>query len=155
MTPEILVQKLCEEMKVLTKDIVLRDTQGNICELNTFEQTLPRKISEEDTEPFPYCVVRFTESKVTGVRERQPVTIMLDFGIYYDNPDCQYQHVYHRIFEKIKERFVNRNFIGAFRCEPDMTFVLSPDDDVTYPYYYAGAAMQWMVPGLERKDEYS
>lgn len=155
MTPEILVQKLCEEMKVLTKDITLRDVEGKRCELNTFEQTLPRKISEEDADPFPYCVVRFDSSKVTGVRERQLVDIVIDFGIYYDNPDCQYQHTYHRIFEKMKERFIDKNFIGPFRCEPEMTFALSPEDDVTYPYYYAGVAMKWMVPGYERKDEYS
>lgn len=155
MTAEVLVKKLCHEMMVLTEHITFHDSLGNKCKLHVFEQTLPRKSSEEDPEPFPYCVVKFDNSKVTNVGERQPVDIVLDFGIYYDNPDCQYQHTFHQIFEKIKGRFLDNNFLGSFRCEPEMAFALSPEDEITYPYYYAAVAMKWMIPGYERKDVYS
>lgn len=155
MTPEILIKNLSKELVKLTKGIDLYDIEGKRSELRAYEQMLPHKISEDDMDPFPYCVVKFDQSSITGVCERQPVDIELQFGIYYDKADCQYQHTYFTIFEKIKERFINQNFLGPFRCEPEMTFVLSPDDEVTYPYYYAGVAMKWMVPGYGRKDEYS
>jgi hypothetical protein len=155
MTPEVLISELAKEIKKITKDVILYDEEGKQAALNAFEQMLPRNVSESDTEPFPYCVVKFDESSVTGVGERQPVLIELQFGIYYDKPDCQYHHTMLSIFEKIKARFIDKNFLGPFRCEPEMKFALSPDDDVTYPYYYGGVAMKWMVPGYERKDWFS
>lgn len=156
MTIEVLMNKLADEIKTLTKDITFYDENGEKCNLNTFQQVLPRAVSdEEDSSPFPYCVIKFDSSKIIDVRERQPVDIVLDFGIYYEKQDCQYQHTFFRVFEKIKRRFLDKNFIGPFRCEPEMAFALSRDDEVTYPYYYAGIAMKWMVPGYEREDDYS
>lgn len=156
MTPEKLIEMLADEIGKITKDVPLHDTDGKKCHFHMFEQTLPRPQADGDEEKlFPYCVVRFEQNRVIDVRERQPVDIVLDFGIYYDNPDCQYQHTFFSVFEKIKRRFIINNFLGSFRAEPKMAFALSEEDDITYPFYYAGAKMTWMIPGIEREDEFS
>lgn len=149
-----LVTRLADEIRELTKDMLLPSPDGKERHMVVYEQLLPLRESEEDVEPFPYCVVKFSSSQLKDVSERETVDILLDFGIYYDAPDRQYHYILFHIFNLLRRRFLADNFMENFRCEPEMTFALSPTDEETYPYFFGAVGMKWAVLGIEREVDF-
>lgn len=121
---------------------------------NIYKQLTPFRGSEDDPSPFPYCTIKFDSSRIDDVNQREEVNILMDFGIYYDKEDRQYQHIFFHIFNLVRHRFIADNFLDNYRCEPQMTFALSPEDEVTYPHYFAGIGMKWMIPGIGREADF-
>lgn len=178
LTPESLIDGLLYEIPKLAKDIRFYDRKGEETELNLYRQIIPLadgneeiydSFSQEESEgnpqeldspmepgsEFPYCVVKMDTTKVTGIREKRSVDIILEVGLYYDKPDRQYQHSMLTLFERIQRRFLKNPILGAAECVPDMAFAISPNDEETAPYYFGGAALRFLIPNYEREDEYS
>ena len=155
MVAERLQERLCAELSKITKNIDFEDQDGNQSELSVFKQCLPRKENEDDSDPFPFCVVKLGENDVKSVSENQTQTVVLYFGLYYDKADCQYQHTMLTMMEAIKRRFLTNPILGEFTCHPQMRGVLDPEDDMTYPRYFAGMTLTFDLPNYEREDEFS
>ena len=175
-TPESLVAGLMREIPKLAKDIHFYDKEGAITSLKMFEQILPLAKGNESEEifdsyvdednesfeeadqkkeeigsEFPYCVVKIDTTKVTGIKEKRSVDIILEVGLYYDKPDRQYQHSMLTLFERIQRRFLENPILGAAECAPNMVYAVSPNDEETAPYYFGGAALNFLIPNYERK----
>ncbi len=71
MVAERLQERLCAELSKITKNIDFEDQDGNQSELSVFKQCLPRKENEDDSDPFPFCVVKLGENDVKSVSENQ------------------------------------------------------------------------------------
>lgn len=157
LTEELLCHELADELRRLTADMKLPKRDGTEGAPNIFEQLLPmHEKQSEQNKDFPYLLVKFIDSNVVNMGERQPVSIVIGIGIYYENEDRQYQHYAFHIFNVIKKRFIENNFLGNFRCDPDgFSFALSPDDEITYPRYFAAIGMTWQVPGISRVSSFS
>lgn len=156
MTPERLQKDLVEELSKLFENIEFRNSSGEKCRMNFFEQVLPHKESDDEPEPFPWCVVKLKDNDVKMVGDlNQKQAVELHFGIYYDNPDCQYQHVMLTMFECVKKRFLVNPLFGPFMALPDIVSVMDDLDSETYPFYFGGMALQFEMPNYEREDEYS
>ena len=155
-TQEQLQHALAEELKALLSKVISEDDddEEKFVPFNVYEQLSPFRESEEEDSPFPYCVVKFDSSRVNNTSQREEVNILLDFGIYYDNIDRQYQHVFYHIYNIIRRRFLADNFLANFRCSPEMTLALTPTDEDTYPYYFAGIGMRWEIPGIDREVDF-
>lgn len=149
-----LLPLLAKEIGELTKHIWFAGPDGSKRRMAVYEQLLPLREDEEEPELFPYCVVKFSRSSLQNVSEREDVDILLDFGIYYDASDRQYQYIMFHIFNLVKKRFLADNFLENYRCEPEMTFALSPDDEATYPYYFGAIGMRWKIPGIDREVDF-
>lgn len=169
------------EIPKLTKDIHFYDKSGTETELKMFRQIVPLAKGDEEGEiydsflteeietnqkktdllketfgsEFPYCVIKIDTTKVTGIREKRSVDVILEFGVFYDKPDRQYQHSMLTLFERIQRRFLIDPILGAAECVPDMVFAMDPEDEKNAPYYFGGAALRFLIPSYEKEDEYS
>lgn len=156
MTPEKLQSDLVEELKVLFSDVEFTDSENNVVPMNFYKQLLPRMESDEENEPFPWCVVKLKSNKVEGPEDmEQKQGVELWFGIYYDGADCQYQHIMLTMYEKVKRRFLTNPVLSEFYAEPNMVSVMDDMDTETYPYYFGAMALTFLMPNYEREDEYS
>lgn len=154
MTPEILQNALKKELQTLFSDIEFRDENDKKVKMKFFKQTFPRKESDDDTEPFPWCIIQLGENAVTDVGYlNQKQDILLLFGIYYDKADCQYQHVLFTLFERVKKRFLTNPLLdGCFSALPMMKSRME-DDEETYPYYFGAMSLCFYVTNYEREDD--
>lgn len=153
-TQELLVDAIVKELKRLTKDMRFPSPDGDV-ELNIFKQLLPlHKTKEEKKSDFPFILVKFERSDTTDVSQRQTVSIVLGIGLWYGDEDRQYQHYAYHIYNVIVKRFIADNFLENYRCEPEFSFALSPEDETTYPHYYAAIGMTWMIPGIDRERDF-
>ena len=155
-THEQLIDLLAKEMEKLLDGVLSNEDsdEEEKVPFKIYKQLTPFRGSEEDESPFPYCTIKFDQSKISDVDQREEVDILMDFGIYYDKEDRQYQHIFFHIFNLVRQRFLANNFLDNYRCEPEMTFALSPEDEVTYPHYFAGIGMKWMIPGISREADF-
>lgn len=157
MTPEKLQKELIKELEPLFSQTEFRDENGEKVKMRFFAQTLPRKESEDDPEPFPWCVVKLGRNDVKDVGGllNQIQQVSLIFGIYYDEKDCQYQHMMFTLFEKVKKRFLEKPILaGAFSALPEMVSMIDDEEEETYPYYFGGMSLQFLLQTYEREDEY-
>lgn len=156
MTPEKLQQDLVNELATLFSDLEFKDTDNKVVPMNFYKQMLPQRESEDEKEPFPWCVVKLRDNEVTGSKDmEQKQDVELWFGIYYDNPDGQYQHMMLTMFEKVKKRFLTDPTLSEFYAEPKILSLLNEEDAKTYPFYFGAMALTFLMPNYEREDEYS
>ena len=169
-TQEQLMFMLGKEIKEITKDVDFFDERGKKCDLNIFYQLTPfheeeyeaedEEDEEESKSDFPYCQIKFDTSEENvqpgTMTVREQVKIILGFAIYYEHKDRQYQHTFFQIYNRIKLRFIKKNILNNFRCVDKIRLALNPQDEETYPYYYAAVSMTWEIPGIDRgMDEFS
>lgn len=153
-TQELLVDLLAKEIEKLTKDMKFPSPAGET-NLNIFKQLLPmHERKDERKTDFPFVLIKFERSNTSDVKERQSVSIVLGIGLWYGFNDRQYQHYAYHIYNVIMKRFIADNFLENYRCEPEFSFALSPEDEVTHPYYYAAIGMTWMIPGIDREVDF-
>lgn len=157
MTPEVLQKELIKELKVLLKNVDLAGESDKKANFNFFEQVLPRRAGEDDPTPFPWCVVRLEDNVVSDVGVlKQVQEVVVSFGIYYENNDCQYHHTMFTIFEKIKKRFLTKPLLGGFfSALPQIQSFVDNHEEDTYPYYYGAIYLQFMLPNYEREDDFT
>ncbi len=182
-TPESLIEGLMKMLPDLAKDIHFYNSKGELTDLKMYKQMVPLAKGSESEEirdsfweddletpetpkesdkpvvelhsEFPYCVVKMDTVKVSGIKADRTVDIILEVGLYYDNPDRQYQHSMLTFFERIQRRFLTNPILGAAECVPDMAYAISPNDEETAPFYFGGAALRFLIPNYEREDDYS
>lgn len=153
-TQELLVDALAEEIENLTSDLQFPSPGGGMTKLHIFKQLLPLYGKEEKQSAFPYVLIKFERSNTVDVSQRQSVSIVIGIGLWYEDKDRQYQHYAYRIYNRIVKRFIANNFLENYRCEPEFSFALSPEDEVTYPHYYAAIGTTWMIPGIDREVDF-
>lgn len=154
MTPETLQKKLCAELGSVMKNIAFQDENGDRTKLNIFPQCLPRKHNEEDPDPFPFCIVKLGDNDVVSMDTDQKAAVILYFGIYYENEDCQYQHTMLTMMEAVKRRFLENPILDEFSCDPVMKCVLDDEDEGTYPHYFGGMSLVFNIPNYKREDDF-
>ncbi len=150
-----LVTAIADEIRNLVKDIPFPGKDGTYKTMTVYEQMEPYYEDDEDEDDkYPYCVVKYVSSKITGISQREEVTIVAGFGIMYEEADRQYAPYFYHIFNLIRKRFISDNFLNNFRCEPEMSFALSDNDDIRYPYYFGAVYMKWMIPGIDSEIDF-
>lgn len=153
-TQELLVDALAEEIENLLSDMKFPSPSGEMTKINIYKQLLPLYEEGEGDSVFPYVLIKFERSNTVDVSQRQSVSIVIGIGLWYEDNDRQYQHYAYRIYNRIMKRFIANNFLENFRCEPEFSFALSPEDEVTYPHYYAAIGTTWMIPGIDREVDF-
>ena len=135
---------LAEEMKRITASMLFTNEKGGTTALNVFEQVLPLKrvvvgdigdmkeesdedalpfdegiMSPEETEPFPYCVVRVNDGEQQDPYSPHYVYVEIIIGIYEKEREKAYQGVVN-IIQAFMERFYkNPTLDGRYRMMDD------------------------------------
>lgn len=149
MVAYLLQTELAEEIKRITDKSVVKNTMDDYTKLNVFEQALPIQKTDDEDEPYPYCIVRVMEGDLED--NDASVKIILVFGIYDDNQDAQGHKTILNLIQKIHERFFKNPILAnKYKMLPGIKWTLQDDD--TYPYYFGGVEMNWNILTVSQEE---
>lgn len=155
-----LQQELIAEIATILDGIELKDTNGNPVKIRGFEQELP-KLTEDEEEAsqfFPYYIVQLHTGSTIGDTEDDEydcwhVPVVVQFGIFDDDKEGHAHRAILTMIQKISDRFNSRPLLGhAYRAERKMDWEILDED--TYPFLFGALEMNFMVPKMERSDDY-
>ena len=143
MTIRDLQQALIGHIEQLFSDNALKTCK-------VFSQSLPPKKYENDTDTlFPYCVVSVGDGK--DDQKGSSVDVTLSFGAMDHEPDYQgYADICHMVDICRLDLAENPWIEAKYEVQQPVNFTLSPDDRITYPYYFGGIWFTVSVPPLNK-----
>lgn len=175
-------KELAEEVRKITSNMLFMDKKGNKTTLNVFEQVLPLKkavvgmeesleeeefnedalpveeqiMPSEETEPFPYCIVRINDGEQKDPWSPQYVYVDIIIGIYDEDNTVAYQGVVN-VIQAFMERFYkNPSLAGRYRMkdkdeknETQWTI----EEGTTLNYFFGGIASTWQLPAFRVEDD--
>lgn len=175
---------LAEEIKKITANMLFMNEKGETTALNVFEQVLPLKravvgstgdtqetesdedalpfdegiMSPEETEPFPYCVVRVNDGEQQDPYSPHYVYVEIIIGIYEKEREKAYQGVVN-IIQAFMERFYkNSTLDGRYRMkgkDEKSNVQWTIEEGETISYFFGGIAMTWQLPAYRLEDDLS
>lgn len=151
MTPQILQEELKEVIKEATKNMSFTNPDGEKSGLNIFFQDLPKQETDEDAEPYPYCIIRLVNGTTNAVNEdKNSVRVLILFGIY-DNDVKNKGHItVLSIIQKIAERFSKDNEMKTFIQNGSIEWAI--DDEDAFPYFFGGMDMTFIPTMFTRRE---
>lgn len=155
MTPEMLQDALCEEIKNLLSDRLYRTPSGELVQMNVFPQGIPMIESDDDDEPFPYVIVRMVDGSDENLSDSEYIVEMVVIvGIYNDNPSNQGHrdllNVYNLVYERFKK---DPSLAGQFVYKGGYRWTIQDDD--YYPYFFGAFKMNFTIPAIRREDPFA
>lgn len=153
MTPFELRHDLAIELGNILSHMNFENQQNEECKINVFEQNLPIQKNDDDTEPYPYIIVKVMEGDIPDDESRYIIMVNLIIGIYYDNIDSQGTDIVLNVIQEVIERFRKKPVLNKkFIMQQKLKWAVQDDD--TYPYYFGGIEMNWTVPLIQREGIY-
>ena len=168
---------LAEEVREITADMWFCDRSGKETPLHVFEQILPLEKAEvgtlpdeesdfalpeesimasEETEPFPYCVVRIEDGEQQDAYSSQYVSTQLIIGIYDSDRAKAYQGVLN-VIQRFRERFYKNSILaGRYRmqdAEGKQNIQWTIEEGTTLSYFFGGIAAVWQIPSFGREEQ--
>lgn len=144
-TPYLLQDALVKEIKAIFEDFETQNAEGNPALLNVYPQNLPTKKMEDDSEHFPYVVVRVNDGGINGENEEKKCRITLVIGVYDDSPDRQGYKATLNVLQRLETHFFAKRIIDdRYRIEYPYNWTLHDED--MHPYYFGGVETNWVLP---------
>lgn len=172
MVAALLQDDLAEELKEILKEFRLKNPQGQLSEVNIFQQNLPipeslvrEDIPEEMLEnglaeditaedPYPYIVVKIEDGEIKDESSAQTVNTILQIGVFEDAFKKQGHKDVLNIISDIYERFAKRPVLnGRYTVQYPVLWTLQEEE--SYPYYYGGLYLSWEVAAVRREDKFA
>lgn len=163
MTPKELQRELAQETENILKDIMCKTVSGKPTNIHAFCQSLPKRMqtiaadslmSEEEEEPYPFCVVRIDSGVLEAVNGVQEVKTTLVFGIFDDDVSCQGHQIMLTMFQRIMERFTKNPVLGdRYQMNLGESIEWTLDDEDRHPYYLGAMSMAWNIVFASREEE--
>lgn len=137
MTPQDLQKEIKAMLMEVTKNLVLTNPDGERTKLNVFCQELPKRKDDDETNPFPYCVVKIISGNSNAVKGTDnTIRTLLIFGIYDSDTENQGHMTILEIINKIIRRLSENNALKTFWQIGAIEWAI--DDEDVYPYFYGG-----------------
>lgn len=153
MTPFELRHDITIELGNILNHINFKNQEGIDCKINIIEQNLPVQKDDDDTEPYPYVLVKIMDGDIPENEEKQTVSMNFMIGIYDENEDSQGANIVLNVIQDIIERFRKNPILNKkFIMQQKVRWALQEDD--TYPYYFGGMETNWTVPLIQREGIY-
>lgn len=151
MIPYKLQEELKQVVLEVTKTIHLMNPDGKKAVLNVFYQDLPKPETDEDTDPYPYCIIRLINGKANPVDgEQNSIRVALLFGIYDMDTKNQGHLTVISVINKMIERFSKNNAMKTFFQQGNIEWVL--DDEDAFPYFFGGIDMTFIPTMFTRRE---
>lgn len=167
MTAYQLQKDLGEEIEEILKDMMLKNVKGELVKIKAYPQSLPKRIQkvqgadeQEDIMPegeeenfYPYCIVSLDSG---GLNESvHQIKMIMIFGIFDDDVECQGHQVIVNMFHKIAERFIENPILkDKYRMNDNAGIEWILDTEDRYPYYFGAIEMTWDTFFVRREDRY-
>lgn len=171
---------LADEIKKITENMTFKNKAGSEVPLEVFIQNLPVKraevksdsddeddedededklpipeeqiMSSEETEPFPYCIIRIEDGFQEDAASPVYVNTVLIIGLYNDDCKAQGHQDILNIIQKITERFyknpvLNQRYVMRDR-DGKQQIQWDLEESEMYSYFFGGALMTWCLPSI-------
>ena len=153
MTPLMLYDDLIAEVENILRDVVTKITAGvDVVGVKGYKYRLPliTAVDEDESQFFPYFLVRLSEGKTEDDDSPWLVTADILLGVCENDKDVPgYEHIMVMI-QRITDRFAAEPLLNKkFRAEQDMEWAVQDED--TYPFYFGGVEIKFRVPKIGRR----
>mgnify|MGYP001430203303 CR=1 FL=1 len=149
-TPYLLQDALIDEIKALFVGFETENARGEPAPLNVYPQRLPDKQEEDDSEHFPYIIVRVMDGGTAGEDEAATCKIGLIVGVYDESSDQQGHRTVLNILRRIETHFFTKRFVDRkYQIVYPYDWTLYEDD--TAPFYFGGAETNWLLPAVRQE----
>ena len=113
------------------------------------KQFLPRRVSEDDVDPFPYIIVRLDGGSIEQQRDAQKVAVLLLIGIFDDDIQNDGHLTVMEIIEQIQQHYEEKPALaGMFVMQDPINWALQ--DEESWPYFFGAMEMTWSVAAPQR-----
>lgn len=158
MTATILQEKLVEEMSVIFKDDLFKDSMGKYTKMNIFEQNLPIRQDEDAPDPIPYIIVRLETGTTKSGIDPQEVLVTLLIGYFDDDAGNNGHKGVLGIIQKVQERFEKEPMLAhqfMFMNDEQHPFDWALQDEESFPYFFGAASMTFKTAAIRKEDKFA
>lgn len=153
-TNKDLQKRLKEELETMFKDYRMKGEDGESTPFHFYEGAAPIPKTDEDPTFIPYMVARTAAGKVPDDNYGFTTARALIIVATYENDEAYPSNAdVLQIIDKIIERFQTHPSMGAYTRTGDIEWTLSDED--TYPYFFGGVELSFILPTIFREDEYA
>lgn len=154
MTTSQLQNDLIVEIARIICDVQTETAAGEKVDGATgYKQSLPQILADDETPDqfFPYFIVRLEEGSTEDDDSTWLVPASILFGVCDTDTNTDgHLHILEMI-QRTADRFAAEPLLNkTFRAVPKMQWALQEED--TYPYYFGGIEITFMVPKMGRKE---
>ncbi len=146
MTARELQVDLVEDLQDYFSGRSYRTPSGGVAPLQVFPQNLPRTMSEDEDDPFPYIVVRLESGSIEHQESSHKIAVMLLIGIYDDGMENNGHELVLEVIEKILAHFENRPNLKEFAFVDPFEWVLQ--DEQSWPYFFGAVNLNFDAPPM-------
>lgn len=149
----MLLEDLIVEIEDILKNIVTQNAAGEpVTGIKGYEYQLPLVMSDEEDESqfFPYFIVRPTEGKTGDDDDPWIVTVDIILGICERDRDVIGEKRLLVMIQRITDRFAAEPLLNKkYRVEPKMEWAIQDED--TRPFYFGGVELKFNVMKMGRR----
>lgn len=150
MNARILQDALVADLQKLLNDRRYKTPDGGTAALSVFSQNLPKRVSEDDYDPFPYIIVRIDSGDIDTQTDPYKVAVFLLIGIFDDDTKNQGHRAVLEIMEVIQQHYEETPLLdGQFIFTDPFHWALQ--DEESYPYFLGGVEVNFTLPAPRRK----
>lgn len=150
MNARILQDALVSDLRVLFQDRRYKTPGGDNAALSVFPQLLPKRVSENDDDPFPYIIVRIDSGDIESQTDPCKVSVFILIGIYDDDASNQGHRTVLEIMEVIQQHYEEIPLLDKQFTFTD-PFHWALQDEESYPYFFGGIEITFELPAPRRK----
>ncbi|MEC2131638.1 hypothetical protein P9G84_22190, partial [Brevibacillus centrosporus] len=145
---------LVKEIRALFAGAGFKNSKGEEVELNVYSQFLPAKRTGQDTDHFPYAIVRIQEGNIPSLTEAEACNVLIFFGLWDDSLDYQgYKDVLNAITRLKIHLFAKRIIDRRFKIEYPFDWAID-EDEKNHPFYFGGMQTTWSLPPVQQEVHY-
>lgn len=119
--------------------------------LNIFKQALPMEENGDVTVYSPFIIVQLQNRKQDSEIEPAAATVLLNIGIYSDDPANNGHEFVCNIIETIRQDFFRKRILGGKYYITVPWEDLLNDDDL-WPYFFGSVETHWNLPIEQPED---
>lgn len=150
MNARILQDALVADLQKLLKNRRYKTPDGGTAALSVFSQNLPKRVSEDDDDPFPYIIARIDSGDIDTQTDPYKVAVFLLIGIFDDDAKNQGHRAVLEIMEVIQQHYEETPLLdGQFTFTDPFHWALQ--DEESYPYFFGGVEVNFALPAPRRK----
>ena len=150
MTARDLQDALVADLTELFKNRRYKTPAGGNASPIAYPQSLPKRKSEEDDDPFPYIIARIDSGGIESQTDPHKVAVLLLVGIYDDDESNQGHRAVLEILELIQRHYEEIPLLdGQFTFSDPFNWALQDED--SYPYFFGAANITFTLPAPRRK----
>lgn len=161
MTVRDLQDSLVADLEKLFEHSRYKTPDGDLKKPNVFPQFLPKRMNEDDDDPFTYLIVRVDNGAIETPASAHKVATLILIGVFDDDAANSGHAAILEIMEKIQERYQKstallgldeKTIVAVLDRDSPMTWALQ--DEESYPYFFGGINITWdlAAPRQEASD---